>query len=151
MSTGIQIIDDTYVEETSEVNYDDKWDRADTYTSHDIRGFVINEKYNDLLLGFKLEKDIDYYLVYVVYSTGDSFGHDSGYGIEYIDMYKTYEEATKVQKALENESPEFKYGVGENMIQIKNHMGQDYDLYTGAWKGYFESVDNIDIATIRLQ
>src|SRR5210317_84780 len=70
---------------------DDEWDRDDTYTDHNIEGFRAapeeDSKYFDLVVPYEPEFDKEYYLLYAVYSTGDSFGHDDGSGIEYIGLY----------------------------------------------------------------
>jgi len=149
---AVEIINNQYTSDTSEPDPEDRWDRASTETSHNVTGFRLNEKHQDILLSYTPEKERDYYLVCVVYSTGDSFGHDSGWGIEYIDLYKTREEAEKVARVIETESElGFSFKEGGNIVKIKNHKGQEYGLYTGAWKGYFESLDGVSVIPVQLQ
>lgn len=94
----------------------------------------------DVYAGFKPEKDTDYYLLYATYTTGNSFGRESGL-IDFILLTKTREEAESVMKMLES--------IKEHEFKSPIHIKDDFK-YCIPWFGYFESLDNIDIQTVRL-
>ena len=88
----IKIIDLSHCETTREADPLNEWDGDDIYTSHNIQGFTVLDSYHDLPVSFSIEDKRKYYLLYVLYSTGDSFHHEEGC-IEYISLYQTLEEA----------------------------------------------------------
>lgn len=98
----------------------------DTYIDWEIVNLTKNDK--DKLWSYELVtcdfdiKDSDYvYVVYVRYSTGNSFGSTSGCG-HIVGVYKTLEEADKIYN------------------QILNH---EFSGYT-PWIGYFENLESVD-------
>jgi len=140
--------DDLSGHDTSEVDPDDEWSRASTHTDHNIQGFTVNSErqYGDVMVPYVPERGIDYYLLYAVYSTGDSFGHDSGGGIEYIGLY-TKEElhiAKENERRIEAHDQDQKSTL---KLLMQNDKDQ-FDVYV-PWHGYFESLDYVSIATIQ--
>lgn len=151
----VEIIDDVYRQDTSDADPDDSWDRANTSTDHNIVGFRAalesEGKYYDLAVAFEPDFKTTYYVLYAVYSTGDSFGQDDGHSVEFIGFY------TKDQLDIAN----------ENMRRIETQTrSRDSDSYsitlrapsgvrsfeqTTPWVGYFESLDYVDIASIERQ
>jgi len=108
------------------------------------------------------------YLVYGIYSTGDSFGHSNGEA-EILDVFETKEEAEEFAKKvnsfndLETSEP---YGLKprekeERIKQIKNILGDSVQESKSGWKkydfihrgevlhfpwgGYFEILNDIEI------
>ena len=67
----------------------EKWGRRDcTHQDHTILGIRLSKQsYNRFDLLFKPKRDTEYYLLYVLYKTGDSFGYDTG-RFEAINIYK---------------------------------------------------------------
>lgn len=148
---AIRIEDDTYGETTRSADPTDEWDRNDTHTDHNIRGFHAepdeNARFSDLWVPYEPEYGVDYYLLYVVYSTGDSFGHDSGEGIEYIGLYTKDE----LDVARENREKIEKHGDGHSSdfhVDLKTPSGQTFQQHT-PWVGYFESIDYIELEAVR--
>lgn len=142
--TNIRILECTRTQETSTPDSDDKWDRADTSTSHDIKGFEISEKYFDLTIDFTPEYGIVYFLLYGVYSSGDSFGHDAGYGIEFLGLYEKHKTADLNLKRVEALT------VGTRpapRVTLLTDFGIDYEIYV-PWFGYFERLDYLRIEQV---
>lgn len=79
-----------------------------------------------------------YYLVDVEYSTGDSFGHADGCR-QLIGVFKTQEEAERIQKMIEDD-----YKNSPNNYGSLEYKGREC-IYTGTWKGYFESFDGCNV------
>lgn len=149
---NIEIIDDSYQEETRESG-DDGWDRGDTSTSHNIVGFHAapesENKYYDLAVPFNPKEDVTYYVLYAVYSTGDSFGHDSGSSVEYIGFYTEDELdiANENMRKVENSTKD-----NDNWsVELKTPNGhKTFDQHT-PWIGYFEHLDYVELAGIQRQ
>ncbi len=145
---SIEVVDDSYREETSEVDPDDKWSRASTHTDHNIQGFnVFSERhFGDVMVPYEPEKGMNYYLLYVVYSTGDSFGSDSGDSVEYIGLYT--EEELDVAKENERRIEEQNRNQKSKLKLLVPNDQDQFDIYV-PWQGYFESLDYTNIAEIQ--
>ena len=76
----------------------DEWYERSTYTSNNIYGIELsNSEYGDISsIPFEIVPDKDYYLLYVIYSTGDFFSHHEG-RIDYIELYDNIESLLKHQ------------------------------------------------------
>lgn len=148
---NLEIVDDSYSTETSEPDPDNSWDRASTSTDHNILGFKAapesNEKYYDILIPYAPLFEERYYLLYVVYSTGDSFGHDEGSSIEYIGFYKS----SQLDIARENKCKINDFArntTNSYSVKLKSPEGKVFDQAV-PWKGYFESMDSMEIIEIK--
>jgi hypothetical protein len=151
--TNIRIIDDTHQCDTSEVDPDDNWSRADTDTSHSIEYIkIVDDKdYNDLVVPFKIDSQKNYFLLSVVYSTGNSFGHDGGQ-ISFIELYSDLELAEQNRKEIEEHNHNFSdtyHSSKKNELKITNQAGKTYQCYC-CWIGYFERVEDVRIDTVRV-
>lgn len=145
---SIEVEDDLSDHDTSEADPDDKWSRASTHTEHNITGFKVRpeSQYGDVLVPYEPERGVDYYLLYVVYTTGDSFGRDSGHGIEYIGLYTKDE----LHIARENEQRIEAHNYGDREVKLQLLMPNTIDFYMYVpWQGFFESLDYVSIETVQ--
>ena len=113
-------------------------DRGTTTTSHQIKGFTVSrdeKSYRDFPVDFEPQYGLAYYLLYAIYTTGDSFGRDHGAGIEYYGLFKPEEvEAGKrLMAALKANKKEYSI----------EHEGKTYHC---PWTGYFESLDELELS-----
>lgn len=152
--TDIEIINISYTEVTRERNPEDEWDADDTCTSNNIEGFRIikpNSRWKsvDLTVDFEPKVDKTYYLVYVIYSTGDSFSHHEGC-VDYIFLYENLEfaEATKkmIEDAYKKKDKEESYSV-----EIFNDKGELFKISSSSWVGYFETLTDVVIDYVTLK
>ena len=118
--------------------------RGTTSTSHYVHGFnVVDDKtYNDLYASFEPKPETDYYLLYAIYSTGDSFGHDDGHCIEYFGLYE--EKDLEIAKADQKKLETFERTDSERLCKLSNQS-----VYL-PWNGYFESLDSVELEKVRL-
>lgn len=149
--TPIRAIDESQTFVTEHADKSDDWDRDNTKTTHYIRGIqIVEEKgYKDLEVPFEVVRDKDYYLLYVLYRTGDSFGRDEGQ-IELIGLYQTHEAAEKNAKAIRAhyEARRNNYS-SSGLLYLTTEGGNKFELYT-PWIGYFESLEDIIVKSVRL-
>ena len=135
---------------------EDRWDRPDSETIYDVKGFVSRSHPNDgdsdmyrntvncLSVPFKpeIENGKVYFFVYAVYSTGDSFGYDRNGGIEELGLFERREDANRCRNmALE---PEIN---GSHSIQLINNEGIEYKTHC-PWFGYFENLEDIEVVPV---
>jgi hypothetical protein len=136
---------------TREPTEGDSWDRGNTSTTWYV-GDVYKEDtksnplpkgdYHTLDVGYKI-KPGTYYLVFAVYSTGDSFGHDEQSSIDFIDLFKTHDAAEECKSTL----VAVKQGVFS--VPLTTSCGNQIQ-YSVPWTGYFDSLDYIEIKTVTL-
>jgi len=148
MVTHILIEDDTYrTSDEGDYSSEPYSPRPDTYTSHNFTGFKIVGKnsYFDLALDFTPEPDKDYFLLYAIHGSGDSFGSDYGSSVEYYGLY-TREQLDIAKTNMERLQKVKK----EYNIKLLGTDGKEFQAYT-PWAGYFDNLDEIDIKKIRLE
>jgi hypothetical protein len=124
-------------------------DRGETDQSHSIEGIEVLtvSQYNDLEVGFEVKYDKDYYLLYALYSTGDSFGQDGG-RIEFVDLYRTPAKAQEAKKRLLAATAAYQSNRGCYSTEIKNELDQKYTFHM-PWLGYFERLEDLRIEAVR--
>lgn len=150
--TKIEIIDESYTMVTRHGDPNDEWDGDDTETSHHITGFrVLKNGYSDLEVDFKLTPGKPYYLLYAIYSTGDSFHHEEG-KIEYIGLYKSLKDAEVNQKLIEKHYKETNESNPRNFdsmfsVELISPSGVKYKQHV-PWNGYFESLTSVEVIPI---
>lgn len=115
-----------------------EWREECSFHMEDSFEITDEEGYYDLLVDFEPQTDTPYHVVYCVYSSGDSFGRSSG-NHSFLAFVKTVEEARKLVDVFSK--------TGENDYCVKVD-GVDYYL---PWKGYFESLETLDFATVYLK
>lgn len=80
---------------------DEEFSRPSTYTTHEIKDVLWVEEHPDCLGAFWPHVGQDVFLVSVIYSTGDSFGRDAGYGLEHVAVFSSKEKAELCVKQIE--------------------------------------------------
>jgi len=86
--TELKVIHTSHTTTTRKPISDDEWDRGTTHTSHSIEGIAIGSDYHGLNLPGKVNNGDVVWLVYAVYSTGDSFGNDDDAECEFFTVHR---------------------------------------------------------------
>lgn len=137
---------------TREGDPNEQYDGDDVDNSHSIYGFKLAKSYGgDITLTYEPQFDRDYFLLYYLWSTGDSFSYESG-KIEFVDLYETSEEAELAKKKIEQhyETRNTPGNKRTNGPIIKYSNGTKAEL-TVPYYGYFESLESVEVQTIRLE
>lgn len=130
----------------------DKWDRANTSTIWTFERVALankdswntGERETFTVPTSWLDKTV--YIVWLTWSSGDSFGHDKCSDAQIINIYSSYEEALKVKNLiLEDNQKHPEYGT-EPLI-----LPDGTKLRTNAWKGYFENLEQVYITDANLE
>lgn len=136
----------SYTDQTRDPYDDDEWDRGDTETIiSTINNFkIVNDTdYNDGIIIFEPEYNRSYFLLYVVYGTGDSFGSNSGQ-IWFVDLYENMEIAQANLRIIKNHGEDF------SITLLSEYEGDKVTKYqtSAPWVGYFEWLQDVCIAEI---
>lgn len=135
----------SYVTVTREADPEVKWDANDTSVEWDVSGNIreINEdKYGSIPWGEDVDPE---YLLYYVYSTGDSFGRAYGGSIEFIGLYTNYEYAKKSADIIRSHDNKYEYSVN-----ILDNNGKEIKIHA-AWSGYFESLCYVEVIPVNIE
>jgi hypothetical protein len=135
----VEIDYDSYTDTTREGDPEAEYDGDDTETSTTVNGVrhVKESGFWDLIVNYPLDRSKNYYLLYVVYSTGDSYNHDEG-KVVFIDLYEDVKVADEAAKILEKtyDITEYNYKFPKH-VDIPDSKGGINHLYAGPWIGYF--------------
>lgn len=141
----IKIQDESYTKSEHE---DKEYGDWSSETSHNITGAVkvTKDEYFDLETNNKfLGKYV--FLLYILYSDGDSFGSGSG-NIEYIDVFEKYDNAEKVAQIIKDDyekNPDWNFDEnGMDLFYIKEN-GNKGKIPTDIYKGHFASLESVNI------
>lgn len=147
---------DSYSYVTRHSDPDEQWDADDTattWTAPDSIYLRSPRDYSDTDdLPWEVSPGDVVFMVWVQYSTGNSFGHDDGAYSEVIGWYQNAEDAYKCRDIIDADSgTKYEYGMDGNKVEVPMFNGQGTrPVYTGSWKGYFESLDHVSIETLRV-
>jgi hypothetical protein len=134
-----------YTEVTREADPEDSWGADDTSTSWSVDGVSLSDKdgQHALPADFPVEAGDTVYVLYAVYSTGDTFHRADG---EYLEVISFHKNGTIAHKNCAHLSSRKNRGSAGNDFQ----MTIEYD--SGAkvqrhcpWDGYFESLDYVRV------
>ena len=105
----------------------------------------------DAVCDFDIQTGQTCYVVWVEYSSGDSFGMAENEGVEVVGVFKDKACAKELEKAIEEHNrkylrSEFEQGTSwfdKNKFYFKTSDGQEFQYGFCPWYGYFESLSNI--------
>jgi len=148
MLKHIEIEDDSYTDVTRDP--DSEYDGDDTSTSHHITGFRVKKDYGDLEVAFTPERGKDYFLVYAIYSTGDSFSHHDG-KICFIGFFEDKKLADENKKRIEEnyKNPGDWNSDNHYSVTLIANSGKEWKM-SKPWQGYFERLDWVEVQAVQM-
>lgn len=157
MNFGYKIEHTSYTVVTRDSDPEDRWDADDLDTTWNIGSKITetDDKYPDIVVPFKLEAGQQYYLVYVIHNTGDSFHYHEGYGCEFIEIFKDEAKANNLVEQIQQQNKDYhnnRKDLGKNAYQLsyKDENGHAKDLHCN-WNGYFESINTCAVQGMTFQ
>jgi hypothetical protein len=165
VETGLDVFYSEYSDVTQAADPEDAWSRDSTRSSWDVHGIALSDKYPEVTACFPVADGDTVYLLYAIYSTGDSFGHDEDGRISFIEVFKTLEKAETAAKAIrehcdwytgmhnrwtpmsakDRKAVQKKYS-SEYTVSIVRENGEKMDVHA-SWNGYFESLSYVEVAS----
>lgn len=136
MATNVMVVSRRSETVTRQADSDDRWDRDDTFTDWYVTGIKVvpKEDYFDVIAPFDVNKRDWYWLVYAVYSTGDSFGSDQDGCMEILDLFMDGDKAQACADSVD--------GSNSSVTWIRED-GSEGKLAYVPWNGYFESLSYV--------
>lgn len=149
--SNIKVIKHSYTHCVRTANPDEEYDGDDYDTHHDIVGFKIASKTDcsDGSVSFTPKKGVDYFLLHVIYDTGDSFSQDNG-KIEFMGLYESKEFVETVKQKLIEHNELIKDAFDTIPLELTTEDGREYQ-FTAPWQGYFEHFQYAEITAVQLQ
>jgi hypothetical protein len=137
-----------YTEVTREADPEDSWGAADTSTSWSTDGVSLSDKdgQHALPADFEVEVGDTVYVVFAVYSTGDTFHRADGEYLEVLSFHKDAQRAYRNKAAAEG--PRGKEASFSMTIEFEN--GKKVSRHC-PWDGYFESLDYVSVDSYTVQ
>jgi hypothetical protein len=147
---------------TSSADPEDQWDRDDTDTSWDFESLELvgRDGYDTIATNFEVAVGDELHLLWVIYSTGNSFGNDDGGQHELVGLYQNPHVAAQNKERISRHAewyrnnhrystkkkvdvkPEF--AKDDYTVVLLSEDGKDVELHV-PWNGYFESVDDVRV------
>ena len=133
---------DSYSYVTREADPEDSWGADDTATDWTVNGISLSDQDSQYALepDFDVEVGDTVYVVYAVYSTGDTFHHASGAYLEVLSFHKNgdlaHQNASGARERSNRESAYTMTITYDSGAQVSRHC---------PWDGYFESLDYIQV------
>lgn len=132
----------SYTDVTREADPDDEWGADDTSTLWTVNGITMSDKdgYKALPADFPVEVGDTVYVVYAVYSTGDTFHRADGEYLEVLSFHKNSMVAYRNKASAEGRrTAEEQYTM---TIEFDNGKKVQRNC---PWDGYFESLDHVNV------
>jgi hypothetical protein len=128
---------------------------TDEYTDFSVKGVFIGENQGSIYtetckVDFDPDKVSDVYVVYGIYSTGDTFGSSYGKG-HIVGVYDSYTKAKQIVTLvreiykLYEENANYKDKLAEWAALHRMKVKDVYISTIGPWHGYFESLEDVKI------
>lgn len=111
---------------------------------------ISENSFFDLVVPFEIEHFKPYWLLYVIWSDGDSFGHADGCWFEAVGLYdkETYDIGVKNKERIEEHYKDSE-GRDKFSIDLLDHDENEYMMHV-PWTGYFESMDCVELEEVHL-
>lgn len=146
----VRINTDHHSHVTREADRDNQWDGDDISHDYSINGFEVVENCWDFIL-HEDPTGKDYYLVYVLYDTGDSF-HREENCMCLVSFLPDLEDAKAILDAIEKDHRDYKKTQTHEYKPIDVHLpkaNRIEQVSTGTWTGYFEHIRSVNIQPLR--
>lgn len=132
-------------------NKNDPWSADSTASDVEVQGLfeVGADDYRDLVIA---DGPIDeLYLLWCVYSTGDSFSRHSGKA-EWVMLHRDSVVAGENARAIRAHYEEHRSGFSDDAysVKLKTDEGEEFKVHV-PWNGYFESLTDVIVERVYLQ
>lgn len=118
---------------------DDEWYQDDLAYESNIYGYELldEDSYGDFYLDAAPKMGDSFFLVYVRYSTGDSYHQETGRTALVALLEKEEDAVFLAEDVRSNTGEDFK------PRKILLPSGRELEYYQGQWRGYFERIEEV--------
>lgn len=121
-------------------------DWNETYSHKIDYKIVETHSYPDVVTSLDFQDDQNAFVVWAVFSTGNSFGRAECSSSEVFGIFEDYETAVELKKALRS----FNKMREGNRLDVTTSDGQRFTDYV-PWTEYFESVEYVEITLVTVK
>jgi hypothetical protein len=143
---GYEIEVDSFTETTREQDSTDSWDRGDSDTYHTFLG-VRRSDTPEIASSLDISVGTECYVVWAIWSTGDSFGHDSGSQKNLLGVFLDENSALALEKEIERNDRE---NPNSFSFFFTTPDKQEITVHQ-SWHGYFDSLDSVRVEKAVMQ
>lgn len=123
----------------------EKYGDWETEYDNTFKGITRSDKeYGDLESSLDIPDGTNVYVVWIEYSSGDSFGHGIRNDVDTFGVFTSREAASELARAIDNHN---RKDHDYKPLKIKTSDGQQFDIYP-SWLGYFERLDDVHVAEV---
>lgn len=134
---------------------DSHWDNGeegyDNYReehwSHSFKNIFRDDQNPDIASSLELTPGSKVLVVWLVYSSGDSFGTETGRWSNLVGIFTDSKSASQLEQAIYANAKTRNF---TNDLEIITSDGQEFKIYP-SWNGYFESLDYVSIEEVFLK
>ena len=123
---------------------------SESYSNDLDRKVTKTDKYPDAVSPFDFKPGSNALVVWVEWSSGDSFGHGECSGTEVLGIFKDMESAAYLKTQLDALYENVYGSEKPNGYDITTHDGQVFKSGFAPWAGYFERLNyiHVDMVTV---
>ena len=124
----------------------------ESYSNHLKSIAARDDKYPDVNSIHKIEPGQGALVVWIEWSTGDSFGHGDRSCTEIMGLFKDMVSAQSLKNQIESWSPNRKATKWEDThsYHFKTPDGQEFTSGFAPWSGYFDSLDSVNVDAVTI-
>lgn len=142
---GIEVRDVCTHSEREDKQYGD-WYESYTNT---LSSFAIKDvEYPDVVSILDIPTNTQAFVVWVEYSSGDSFGRGDRNNTTIVGIFKDVDSAFFLKSALEEDYNRPARNWEDRGYKIETADGQLFESVYTPWKGYFESLDSVNVDAV---
>ena len=124
---------------------------SESYTNHLESIAAHDSKYPDVNSIHNIEPGQGALVVWIEYSSGDSFGHADRKYTEIMGLFKDMESALSLKNQIESWNPrENKKWEEAHSYHFKTPDGQEFQSGFAPWSGYFDSLDAVNVDAVSI-
>lgn len=127
---------------TREKDPDERWDADDIAHEITICGWThANGEWGDFYFKERPSETKQFFLVYVIHSTGDSFHSEEGV-VQEVALLESYEDAQFLANYIQKDEKR----ISRHKITLPSK--EKFEYYNGDWTGYFEHLTGVEIELV---
>lgn len=179
--TTVYVKYDQHCEVTRERDPEDQWDNNDlSYSTYvdcltlSVDKHLWRPRFEQIEVCFDIKEEVPYYLLYVTYSTGDSFHLEYGH-VEFVGLYKSEKVAKENAHRIQEHNEKYNLcdqgqwrrtpltaeqkrmckkfnksrGALTLLFEIEGEQIKEHEIYA-PWQGYFERLTSVNVQVVYL-
>lgn len=147
---GYKVVIDQYCNE--DWHDGEEWGQWHSSYTNSLNSVSTANEYPDVVSIHDLKPGDRAYLVWVEWSSGDSFGHGDRTSVEAIGLFVDEDSAKGLAACIEDTNSYTNYQTSTKVgYKVTTSDGQEFENLYAPWCGYFESLDSVNVETVVIE